>query len=98
MAYWIEWDTRASVDFDKLDNSIKPKIKKYLERLVNAKNPKEYGKALTGNLAGCWRYRIKDYRIGARIQDNKLTILIIAIDHRKDIYKKLSKRFKDYNQ
>ena len=21
MAYWIEWDTRASVDFDKLDNS-----------------------------------------------------------------------------
>ena len=94
MAYQIEFDEDGLRDFELLDNSVKLSVKKYFKKLISVENPKAYGKALTGNLAGCWRFRVEDYRIGAKIQDNKLVILIIAIDHRRKIYKELSKRLK----
>lgn len=50
-------------------------------------NPRQYGKGLTANLSGQWRYRIGDYRLIAEIQDNKVVILILTIGHRLEIYK-----------
>ena len=34
-----------------------------------------------------WRLRIGDYRIVYSIADEKLTILVLRIGHRKDIYR-----------
>ena len=92
MAYQIELNDEGREDFKLLDNSIKLNVKKYLKKLVGVENPKAFGEALTGNLAGYWKYRVGDYRIVADIQDYKLVILVIAIDHRRKIYKKLNKR------
>ena len=46
-----------------------------------------YGKALTGDKKGLWRYRIGEYRLIIEIQDDKLIILILTVGHRKDVYK-----------
>ena len=46
-----------------------------------------HGKALKGNLAGIWRYRVGDYRLFADIHDNVVTIEIFEIAHRSKIYK-----------
>jgi len=49
-------------------------------------NPLSFGKELVGNKAGLRSYRVESYRIICQIQDEKLTILVVAVGHRKDIY------------
>ena len=46
-----------------------------------------FGKALTHGLAGLWRYRVRDYRIVCRIEDNEIRVLVLGIGHRKEIYR-----------
>ena len=58
------------------------------KNLEGCSNPRLFGKPLSGDRKGQWRYRVGDYRIITLIQDNKLIILVIAIGHRRDIYKK----------
>ncbi|MDR3346095.1 MAG: type II toxin-antitoxin system RelE/ParE family toxin [Campylobacteraceae bacterium] len=49
-------------------------------------NPRSRGKALVGNLSGLWRYRVEDYRLICKIEDNHFIILVIEIGHRNSIY------------
>jgi len=34
-----------------------------------------------------WRVRVGDYRVICEIHDDRLVVLIVAIGHRKDIYR-----------
>ena len=45
-----------------------------------------HGKALSGNRAGQWRYRVGDYRIIAIIHDNELVVLVVNVGHRREVY------------
>jgi mRNA interferase RelE/StbE len=42
---------------------------------------------MKGNFAGLCRYRVGDYRIICRIEDDILTVLVLKIGHRKNIYR-----------
>lgn len=33
-----------------------------------------------------WRYRVGDYRILAKIEEDRVVILIVEVGHRKDIH------------
>lgn len=44
------------------------------------------GKALVGNWAGYWRWRVGDYRIVASVEDDRLLILVVTVGHRLSIY------------
>ncbi|MBQ7262142.1 MAG: type II toxin-antitoxin system RelE/ParE family toxin, partial [Synergistaceae bacterium] len=46
------------------------------------------GRALSGPLAGLWRYRVGDHRLICEIQDDVLVILVIDIGHRSKIYRR----------
>ncbi len=64
--------------------------KKILEQIkVLAVSPFEMNnvKKLKGE-EDTYRLRVADYRIVYKIKDNELIILIIDINHRKDIYKR----------
>lgn len=62
-------------------------IKAWIEKnLVQAQNPRQHGKELTTNCSGQWRNRIGEYRILAEIEDNKLSLILIDVKHRRDIY------------
>lgn len=50
-------------------------------------DPRRFGKALHHELQGLWRYRIGDYRAVCQIQDNQLVVLVLAVGHRRYIYK-----------
>lgn len=80
--------TKDSIkDLGKLDNYTRKQIKKWIEKnLIGTENPREKGKALTGNKKGQWRYRIGDYRLICLIEDDKLLIIAIAVGHRREIY------------
>ena len=87
MAYRLEFTKAADKDLEKLDPSIRRMILGWLNKNVNqCSNPRVHGKALVGNHAGEWRYRIGDYRVICIIKDEELIVLAIEIGHRREIY------------
>jgi mRNA interferase RelE/StbE len=85
---WIvEFDDAARKELRKLDRQAQQEILRYLrERIATDKDPRRFGKALSRELAGLWRYRIQNYRIICNIEDQKLTVLVLRVGHRKDVY------------
>ncbi|MDV0824807.1 type II toxin-antitoxin system RelE family toxin [Klebsiella quasipneumoniae] len=49
-------------------------------------DPRDAGKALTGNLRTYWRYRVGDYRVICEIRDAELVIVAVEIGHRSEVY------------
>ncbi|WP_374141410.1 type II toxin-antitoxin system RelE family toxin [Leptotrichia hongkongensis] len=87
MKYKVIIRQKAEKQLNKLDDSMKLKIMRYIKQnLNNTDNPKKFGKALRYNLKGFWRYRVENYRIIAKIEKNELVILIVEIDKRDKIY------------
>lgn len=83
----VEWERKALKDAKKLDKSARKRIVTYLEeRIIANQNPYQFGKPLKGDKLGLWRYRVGEYRILCRIEDERLIVLVIAVGHRKDIY------------
>lgn len=71
----------------KIDRPMAARIYSWIgKNLEGCSNPRRTGKALQGNHSGEWRYRVGDYRILARIEDEVVTILIIEIGHRSNVY------------
>ena len=98
--YEVKFTESAEKDLKKLsktNKAIAKLLKKWiLENLINTQNPKQRGKALTGNLKGLWRYRVGSYRIVAEIKDEVLLILIVEISDRRETYKNTKrKKYKD---
>ena len=87
MAWTIEWDRRAAKDFWKLGEDAQRRILTYLRKHVETDaNPRRVGKALLGRKAGLWRYRVGDYRIVCRIEDDRVVVLVLAVGHRSKVY------------
>lgn len=88
MTYEIITTEKFDKSFKKLDRQTQIIIKAWIDKnLINCENPRVYGKGLTANRNGQWRYRIGDYRILAEIQDDKLVIVFIDVGHRSKIYR-----------
>jgi len=84
----IFYDDDAKKQLQKLDRKVQSDILRYMrERIATELDPRRFGKALHSELKGLWRYRVHDYRIICKIEDSKLIVLVVSIDHRKDIYK-----------
>ncbi len=87
MRYSVEFSKKARRELKKLDPNVALTITKWIRKnLEGCENPRRFGKSLTGNYSGKWRYRIGDYRIIAEIQDDKIIILVTAVGHRREIY------------
>jgi len=87
MSYKVEYTKTAVKQLKKMDKKIAAFILSFIEeKLINCNDPRAYGKSLQGSLKDKWRYRIGDYRILAKIEDEKVTIIIVEIGHRRDVY------------
>lgn len=88
MAWTIEYTDTAKRQLRKLDKQAARRILDFIdERAASRRNPRDTGKALTGNLLGAyWRYRVADFRIICDIQDKKLCVLVIQIGNRREVY------------
>lgn len=84
----LEFTDRANKDFKKLDAETYRKVNAFIEKnLLQTSNPRALGKPLSGNLKEFWRYRVGNYRLICEIIDNKMIIIMMKIDHRKNVYK-----------
>lgn len=55
--------------------------------LKGDRDPRETGKPLQGEMAGLWRYRVGDYRLICEIKDTVLSVIVLRIGHRRDVYR-----------
>ena len=86
MSYSVETTSRFDKEFRKLDRYTQRMIKAWIEKnLEGCTDPRQHGKELTENRSGQWRYRIGDYRLICRIEDDRLVILALNIGHRSTI-------------
>lgn len=61
---------------------------RFTDRLLDLENPRSIGEALRGSRLGdLWKYRVGDYRILARIDDYTVTILVVKVGHRREVYR-----------
>ena len=85
--YTVEFSQNALKQIKKLDKNIAALIIGWIEKnLENCDDPRIHGKGLTANRSGQWRYRVGDYRILADIDDEKITVLVVSVGHRRDVY------------
>jgi mRNA interferase RelE/StbE len=83
----IEFDHDAARDLRKLGAVAQKAVLGYLRsRIATAENPRRFGKPLTGDLKGLWRYRVGDYRIVAAIEDDRFIVLVVTVGHRREVY------------
>ena len=87
MNYKVLFSEEAKKQLKKLDKHISILIITWIRKnLQGCQNPRQFGKPLVANRTGQWRYRIGDYRLICEIQDEEITILILEVGHRKNIY------------
>ena len=85
--YKVVFSKDALKQLKKLDKSVAALIVGWIRKnLENCSDPRAHGKELTANRSGQWRYRVGDYRILANINDAEITILVISVGHRRDVY------------
>ena len=59
------------------------------ERLLVLKDPRLIGQALKGSeLGDFWKYRVGDIRSIASIEDKRLTVLVLRVGNRKEVYRR----------
>jgi mRNA interferase RelE/StbE len=90
MTWRVEFDRAAERELNKLDRQYARRILIFLsERVACLKDPCSLGEALKGVKFGeFWEYRVGDYRIIVRIEDEKLIVLVVRIGHRMDVYER----------
>jgi mRNA interferase RelE/StbE len=89
LACRIEFDDPAKRDLASLDKQIARRIAQFLrERIAPVEDARILGDALKGSRPGqFWRYRVGDYRIVCEIQDEVVTVLVIKVGHRREVYR-----------
>ena len=84
----VDITPEARADLKRIEGAQAQRILRFLfERLQNRDNPRGIGEALKGNLREFWRYRVGDYRIFCRLEDNVVTVFVVRIGHRREVYR-----------
>lgn len=87
MIWTVEFDEAAAKELRKLDRQDQQEILAYFRlRIASDEDPRRFGKPLSRELAGLWRYRVRDYRMICNIEDHKLIVLVVRVSHRKNVY------------
>lgn len=87
MAWTLEIGRRPEKELGKLDKQQAKRIVTAMRAVAALDNPRDRGIAMAGEWAGHWRYRVGDDRLIARIGDGRMVILVVALGHRREVYR-----------
>lgn len=85
--YLLEIKPSALKAIDKLPLPIKAQVKGATESLKN--NPRPAGHRKLSGGSGLYRIRSGDYRIIYAIEDQIITVTVVKVAHRKEVYRNL---------
>ena len=87
LVWTVEWDPAAVAELTALDRPVQRRIQRFIdERLLQGEDPRKLGAALTGPWRGHWKYRVGDWRLICRIRSEVITVYVMRIGHRREIY------------
>lgn len=87
MPYKVELTAKARKQLKKMDRFDARILATWIKKkLDGCADPRAFGKSLTANRSGEWRYRVGSYRILALIKDEIVTIEVFSIGHRSVVY------------
>ncbi len=82
----VTFSTDARRFFEAADRTLQRKLDRCFEVLKHTPRRHPNIKALKGRLAGLYRYRIGDYRVVYVVDDKDVTVAVVTIAHRRDVY------------
>ncbi len=85
MTYRIDVAPAALRQLRKLDPQARRKVQAAIELL--AEEPRPPAAKMLVNSGGAWRVRIGDYRVVYDIEDGRLVVLVLAVAHRREVYR-----------
>lgn len=84
--YELQYSKEALKELKKLDNSVARVIYAWLKKNIDGcVDPRADGKALSANRTGQWRYRVGNYRVICKIEDEKVIVLVLTLGHRSTV-------------
>jgi len=89
LTWIIKYSETSLRQLKKLDKSIALRVLDFMdERIAPLEDPRSQGKHLVGpKLGSYWRYRVGDVRVICDIKDKVVTILVVEIGHRREVYR-----------
>jgi mRNA interferase RelE/StbE len=89
LAWQIEVSDAAKKQLVKMGRVEAKRITAFLRlRVASLDDPRQIGGPLQGaHFAGLWRYRVGDYRVLVDIQDQTVTVIVVGIGHRGEVYR-----------
>lgn len=85
--YELTLTRKAQKFYEQAELSLVERLNRCFEQL--RENPYEHPniKSLKGTFAGCFRYRVGDWRIIYRIDEENKIIIILLVVHRSEAYR-----------
>jgi mRNA interferase RelE/StbE len=88
LTWKVEVDRRAAKELRSLDPDGRRRILRFLrERVATAEDPRRFGRALRGQSAPLWCYRVGPFRLICSIEDERLMVLVVRVAHRREAYR-----------
>ena len=85
MTYRVTLAPAAARQLRKLDPPARRHIQATLELLADNPRPPAATQLVGGS--GEWRVRTGNYRVAYEIEDDVLLVLVLAVGHRRDVYR-----------
>ena len=82
----VKFTGKAEKQFSKLPRNIKENIAKAIREKLSI-DPDSYLSRLSGPMRNYYKFRVNDYRLLCFKQDKEFVIAVIAVGHRKDVYR-----------
>ena len=86
MTYRVTLAPLAARQLHKLDPPVRRRIQAAIELLADNPRPPTATRLVGGS--GEWRVRTGDYRIVYELLDNILLVLVLAVGHRREVYRR----------
>lgn len=89
MAWKVDISEGAKKSLLKLEKAVAARLLDFLQkRVAQADDPRSLVQALRGSeLREFWKYRVGDFRLICSIQDAKVTVYVVKIGNRKEVYR-----------
>lgn len=84
LSYILKIDDNVIKDLKKIDKTWQKRILTKIKTTL-AEDPYS-GKKLVGNLSPFWRLRVGDYRVIYNIEEEIVTVEVVKVKHRKEVY------------
>ena len=86
MTYTVKLAPAALRQLRKLDPTVQRQVQSVIDRLAVDPRPPAARQLVGG--AGEWRVRTGDYRVVYDIHDDELLVLVVALGHRREVYRR----------